>query len=35
MLACRPDAAGEHQVKLLGFCDIVVSVWIAYVMLAT
>ena len=35
VLACRPDAAGEHEVKLLGFGDWIVGIWISYVMLAT
>jgi len=35
VLPRRSDAAGEHEVKLLGFGDLVVSVWISDVILAT
>jgi hypothetical protein len=35
VLASRPDAASEHEVELLRFGDLVVSIWISYVMLAT
>ena len=35
VLSRRSDAAGEHEVKLLGFGDLIVRVWIPDVMLAT
>jgi len=35
VLSRRSDATGEHEVKLLGFRDFILSVWIPDVMLAT